>query len=1267
MNRTGRLRASLLVGILAFFALLFSIEGNTKAAQLPAQERYFFDINGTQYNNNQEFEFKQNEINIAVTSEGIGAVTAIVWTSSENKVATISATSTPGIIKLTRKGPGYTKITAEIESNTGHYTINLFVKVDLKYDIQRTGLITTTAISEKVLLVDNVGDTKQIYLEDIQYTVDQGNIVPVNPLEIIWTSSNQSVATVDDNGKITAVGAGSSLITVATTTLSGQHRPIQIPLRVVVRPKFSLTYDDKLGNHHVKQSTNDINTTEMTLDVPSDFVIESNANLAGNLKWEVYDFSNGRKLSPTDAKLSYSISEVSGNVIFTNVKAGTYKIFAFSNDRFNVNTNVPYAYMMIVVPIDIKDHNIVMSVGDTYNLYDNSNIPNMGIFRHEYTTGNQNIVSIDQTSGVLRARRNGESRIRLIYQPAYNLYDNSIIVDDIFINIKVIDNIILDNTSATIYTGGSLLLNAIVTDPTQPVLWSSDSISVATVDSNGLIKGIRPGIATITAKQTINGVVKSATCLITVQQTVSSIRLNPNDITIPINGYYTLHALITPANLSGVTLNWKSSNNNIVTIVESSPLSVTIRGVSGGHAVISGINEDNVVVGFCHVHVRQPVTSIKLSETDVVLDTNTKKLQLRASAYPENALNKKVNWSSTNDTVARVDENGLVTILSAGTASIIATSDDDSTVREVCNLSIKIPIATITIDEKEATMLVGQIKRISYLVLPQEATNSKVAWTSTNKAVADVDATGKITAKAVGTAVIILSSIDGGQSVYCTITVREVATGVKLDVEKLELKTGEKYKLKPVLSPKASSDSGLMWESTDTKVAEVNEDGEVLAKGPGTAIIMVYTEGGGLAYCNVKVLQPVESIILNFSKKIIYVDETFELKASVSPSEASSLGVTFESLNPQVAAVSDKGVVTGRMGGVTLITVTAVEGGVIATCELTVKELVNEIMLEEDSYRIGVGKSKVLTATILPDTSSNQKLKWISSNERIARVTQKGKVTGVATGFAVIKVVSLDGSDIEAYCDIEVVKPVSRVSVTKKSLSMYVGEEKTIKAKVEPSNATYKDVFWTSSDESIAIIDEDGTITALKAGTAIITAKAQDNSGKQSICYLTVHNLVPATGITVMDKKLVMAVNEKKTVKAAINPSTSTDKYYWSSDNTGIVKVNSKGEITARATGSARVTVMTDSGKTATIEVTVIGLNMKEITLEQYTTYDIPLSVEGTTSRVNFSIDNPGIAVLIRDGNSSTRISSRGVGKATITATVDGRKLTCKLTVTKMN
>jgi uncharacterized protein YjdB len=713
-----------------------------------------------------------------------------------------------------------------------------------------------------------------------------------------------------------------------------------------------------------------------------------------------------------------------------------------------------------------------------------------------------------------------------------------------------------------------------------------------------------------------------------------------------------------------VKLQWRSSNPNVVSIQESDALTATIKGEAGGHAVISAINQDNVVVGYCQVDVQQPVESITLSETEGTVSLSDKRLQLRATVNPDTALNKTIKWSSTDPTKATVDDYGMVTLLKPGTVTIIATSADNPKATAYCNLTIEIPITSVALDETTKTMYIGQSARLTYLILPTNASHNAVTWTSTNSSVAAVDATGKVTAKSVGTSVIILKSVEGGFSVYCTITVKSVATGIKFDVADLNMKTGETYTIKTTLTPKDSTENSLVWESSDTKVAMVDEEGKITAKGAGTAVIMARTEAGAVAYCKVIVTQAVEGLILNFSEKTIFIKEEFKLKVSVSPSNASMLGVTWSSSNTKIATVSAEGVVTGLTGGVTIITCTTADGGFKESCVVTVRETVTTIALNHETYNLGVHKTVILDATVTTETATNKKVTWTSSNENIAIVNQNGKVTGIKTGYATITATAQDGSEVEASCEIRVVNPATSLTLNKPSMSMFVGDSKTLKATIKPSNATFKRTKWYSSDNSIAIVDEDGVVTAIKAGSVTITAEALDNSGKKAICYVWVYDRVPSTGITLQDKKAVMVPGEEKIVELVLVPAASTDNVTWSTDNAAVATVDKKsGKITAKSTGTAYITVMTDSGKTATVEVTVIGLNMTKLVTEEYTTYNSVLQVEGATGSVTWRSSNPLIAIVYSDGT----ISTRGVGTATITATINGRKLTCTVVVKKMS
>ncbi len=1259
------------VGISFVFCLLFlglltgvrQEEANASSTTLP---EFRFLIGGKEYSHLSTIELKNSSDSIKVIAEGWATPVTVKWESVSPGVVSLEKPDDDGDTQnLIRKGPGYTTIIADIISGSYKKTISCTVWVDLQVDKSKTPMKQITTTGKEVIELKNVGDTKTIKLKYIDYTsgsttVSGGAITG----GIMFSSSNNEVVAVDEiSGELTAIGSGSADITIQTTTMSGRDKPLSKTVTVVVTPKFKINFTSVSGSAISRPSAvsnGSIDPINIVEDVPSRFLIESEAKLAKYLKWEVYDLSvkPRKKLSEDSNKLKYTISDLSGNVEFENVKAGTYEIYAMANEEYKVDTAVDKAYMKIVVPIRVTDLNLTMQVDNTYDIFKNSNIPSRNTFN--YSSSDPNVVSVT-ANGILKASKRGTAIITCTLNTSLNLF--TFPVPDFVITVKVIDGISLSLSNAVINTKGTLQLIADVTDRTAVVEWESTAEDIATVDSTGLVTGVKKGKARIIARVTIDGVVKEAYCDIIVQQSVDTITIKPDKWPMAIGDYKTFHAEIKPKDLTNITLQWKSSDSSIIEIVESSALTATVLAKKGGHAVLSAINQDNVIVGYSHISVQQPVTGITLSETNITVDLKTTRIQLRATVEPDSALNKTIIWTSTDESVATVDKfTGLVTVKKAGKTSIIATSEDSPAITAVCNITVNVPVTSVALDETSKTMYVGQSQRLTYVILPTNASNSSVTWISTNPSVATVDKTGLVSAKSVGTTAIILKTMENGQFVYCNITVKQVASGIKLDASTLNLKVGETHTFKPTLTPKNSTDAAIVWESTDTKVATVDDEGKVTAKGTGTATIIARLASGAVAYCKVNVTLPVNGLILNFTEKTIYVGEKFKMKVSVNPSAATELGVTWKSSNTSIATVSEDGEVTGIAGGTVIITCTTKDGGFTASCVLTVLEGVTTITLNHQTYYLGIDKTVFLVATVSSPNATNKDVFWTSSDTDIATVNQKGKVTGKKLGTVTITATAMDGSEVEASCEIQVVNPVTSVSLNKTTLSLLVGQTKKLKATIGPKNATIKTVKWTSSDPSVAIVDDDGEVIAIKAGATTVTAEAADNSGKKAMSYVTVYDRVASTGITLQDKSIVMLPGEEKIVQSVMIPATSTDGATWSSDNSAIAKVDKKtGKITARSTGVAYVTVMTDSGKTAQVEVIVIGLNITKITLQEYTRFDTPLQVEGATSKVSWSSSNQLVAE-VRNGN----VISKGKGEATITAFVSGRKLTCKIKVVKI-
>ena len=834
MKITKKIRLTLFMGVLLSI-VFFAFSGDTAKASTVAKPTYHFVLNGTAATSS-EYAMTKDSVLVSVAADGWTSPATVKWVSSEPKVVTLESTTYgTEFVNMVRKGPGYSTITAIITSDGMTFTISFLAAVNLEIDYGTMGYIPTTTTGNKAVSFDAAGATRQIALKYTDEIASGGTVVSGSAISVSavsFKSSNENVVTVSDTGLLTAIGSGISDVTITSTTMSSKDKPMTATLRVIVRPIFTMTLHPATGSSIIYNSQTKDNSAAYASNVPSTFDLVTNAKIANDLYWVVIDTSTGKTLSTDSTKLKYTPSDLSGNVHFENVKAGTYLIYAYTNSTYFKNDAVPYAYMKIIVPIVMQDLDVYVQIGDTYDIVGTSNIPAANAFN--YSSSDLTVATVDQATGIISANAKGTASITCTLNPSLDLFTDYI--SPFVITVHVIDRISLNTTSATIYTKGTLQLVANVTDKQATITWSSANTSIATVE-NGLVTGVKKGTTEIKASVTIDGVTKTVKCTINVQPTVSSITLDPAKASIAIKEYKTIHATIAPSDLTGVTLQWRSSDPSVVLITEASALTATIQGVSGGNAVIAAVNQDNVVVGYTHITVQQPVSGITLSETAITVALSSNRIQLRATVAPDNAVNKNVTWKSTDAAKATVDANGLITLKGTGTVSIIATSADNPAVTAICNITISVPVTSVALDATDKTMYAGSSERLTYTLLPANASSTAVTWTSTNSKVATVDGTGLVTAKSVGTTVIILKTTDGSYSVYCTITVLRTATGIKLDVATLDLAAGSTYTMSPKLSPADSTDTIITWESSDTKIAMVDANGKITGKSTGTAII----------------------------------------------------------------------------------------------------------------------------------------------------------------------------------------------------------------------------------------------------------------------------------------------------------------------------------------------------------------------------------------------------------------------------------------------
>ena len=182
---------------------------------------------------------------------------------------------------------------------------------------------------------------------------------------------------------------------------------------------------------------------------------------------------------------------------------------------------------------------------------------------------------------------------------------------------------------------------------------------------------------------------------------------------------------------------------------------------------------------------------------------------------------------------------------------------------------------------------------------------------------------------------------------------------------------------------------------------------------------------------------------------------------------------------------------------------TIVLGGMLIVANSCKKEKIDfidvtEIRLDKEKVTMSVGSTCRLTATVLPENATDKTLVWKSDDESVAIVDKDGLVIAVKGGFETIISAATPKGDVKAICKVTVEKkvvPVSGITIEKESLKMKVGETYHLTAKVSPEDATDKSVVWKSEDESIATVDQEGLVTAVKGGSkTMITATSGDFS-----------------------------------------------------------------------------------------------------------------------------------------------------------------------------
>jgi len=842
------------------------------------------------------------------------------------------------------------------------------------------------------------------------------------------------------------------------------------------------------------------------------------------------------------------------------------------------------------------------------------------------------------------------------------------------------------------------------------VKWSVSSISYADVDvEDGWLTLKKNGTFTVTCKA-LDGSNKSTTLRVTAVNLIKEIFLS-GPYAMRSGAVEQMTATFAPMDPTDANdIVWSSSDETVAVV--NAKGQVTAKTVAEPtYVYITAATKDGDIESNSHeILVCPPAQAVEIqiggarcTQETLDLAYEESELALASAVYPEDAI-QRVTWSSSNEKVATVDEDGLVTAHAAGTATITATAADGSKKSASMKLTVLYSVSDIFLTG-DTELAGGKSLTLSAEVLPEGAVKKKLKWTTSNKAVATVSSSGKVTAKKVTdvqTVTITATAKDGSEvSDSITLTVRPQVKSISILTQDGSVlpsaktivfeEDGQNLYLQAQVLPE-NAGQAVKWKSSNEKIAYVDEQTGVvtLHKKGNVTITATAKDGSG-----VKKTVKLQGVTLVKSISVSFLDQlaggcSATAKASVLPADATNKKVYWYTDDTDYISVNKtSGKVTAKKvaQAVTVsVRAEAQDGsGIVSSASFTLAPAIQTMRIVKDGTPITAlsldaadtaENTAQLGVRFEPETACpSGRVTWKSSNAKIASVDENGLVTAVKNGTVTLTATAQDGSNKRAAVRLTVKTKVQRIDAEE---TYYVGLKKTVSlnAAVYPATASDKKLTYKSQNEKIAAVTSSGRVTGKSEGETTIIISAKDGSVQKSVAVTV---LPAAASISILDAdrnkvngktiSLKLPTSDEGmietvcyTLTTEILPLDGCTEAAWSVSPAGIVSLEAQsgGQCVLRLLkgGTATVTAKTVDGsnKSAKVKisvtkpVSVIGIEgPKELAKGKsayLTTWTIPN--DPTNKGVRWESLSPDIISVTQDGKITAQASA---GTAVIVAT----------------
>ncbi len=894
----------------------------------------------------------------------------ISFTSEDTEIAEVDE---KGLIKAKKNG----KTTINISSSEG---IKTSCEVEVYTELKKLEL--------------NVNQVKLATNGKKEYQL-QANFIPADAnknTNITWSSLDENIATVDNDGKIKAVGNGTT--TIKATNENGIETTCEVsvytvPEKIEMSEKIAILEGSK-GN--------------LKLDIQPE-----NANIYTEISYKIEN---------------ENIISISEDGTIQGLHQGTTKICISTANEVTAECEV-------VVYKEITDFSLESDYGILDLSYKNTYSINAFNDQKENINGlitwesqDENIATVNE-NGEIQGISNGTTIIKA------KLNEN--IEKDFTITVQTSPKEITIPDSTLYLTVGdepkkiNYEISPNTSNANTNLTWISSNNDIAKVNEQGEVQAISEGRATLTVRSE-NGIEK--TCKVIIAGEYTTISFNKKQILLPEKStgelVLTFNIDINDINLD--ELNIQSDNEEIIKYnhyekIEEKQIKIFLETVNAGRAnIIANMGEQHIT---CDVIVYSQSNTIGIYKNEEKLinrfemDINydEKIFNLKCKTEENIEITENVEWSSSNEDVATIEDNGQIEMKNVGTTNIKAKINDE--IYKQIELKIEASPKYIKVDNTNIHLYVNGTENIQIKseILPANTTiNNQITYKSSDENIATVNDNGEVKAISSGIANIELRT-QNNKTANVTVNVHISPSKIYFNEGPIYMQKGIGKTLKPIIEPSnVNAQSTITWNSSNTDIITVDNYGNIKAIDYGEATITATTTNGKSTTINVIV----PKLVTNLQK--IELDLSTKKSIKINTDGSTNIGkVKYSSTNTNCVTVDEQGNVTAKANGSANINITESNTNTNVTIPVKVITTTTSIKLNKTNISLDIANAKFnLVATQNPTTITNKKLKWSSSNTNVATVNSSGVVTRVSPGKATITAEATDGSNKSSSCVVNV-------------------------------------------------------------------------------------------------------------------------------------------------------------------------------------------------------------------------------------------------------